>query len=261
MGASPSSSAQGIDARVVMPLYAGIPLDKLERLDGALRCGPASARRAARVRMSTLPRARCRSTFSSTITISIGPTLTPARSQLSRQPLSASRTCRAARSSSAGAIGFHSRHRSRQRLADRARPRLSQHGGVVEPLHGSAASFDSQPRLPRGCGTRGRSHHGARTQSTNTLASRALRDDETSRRPPLPQHAAQHGEPHLRRENPDLRARIRPPTGVSASGARLVAFSNGIGPRKRLESVPSVERMRLTWRARATHAFEVGDSR
>jgi starch synthase len=57
MGALPKAlSRRGIDARVIMPLYAGIPWNDLERLDGMLSVPTGFGESRGAVRMGTLPK-------------------------------------------------------------------------------------------------------------------------------------------------------------------------------------------------------------
>src|SRR5947209_4181331 len=59
VGALPKALARrGIEARVVMPLYAGIPWNDLERLDGALSVSTGFRDSRGAVRMGHLPKSQ-----------------------------------------------------------------------------------------------------------------------------------------------------------------------------------------------------------
>ena len=182
LGALPKALARrGIDVRVVMPLYAGIPWNELERLEGVLD-GPGRTRRVARRRAHGQAARRatsCPSISSSTTATSIAPTSTDRRAMGIPTTSSALPSSRAARSSFARRSAS-SPTSSTPTIGRRALvPVYIDTWSGSKPLHAAASLYTIHNLAHQGVFDAGAApHHRARSRALPRPRARAFRHDE-----------------------------------------------------------------------------------
>ena len=193
VGALPKALAPtGIDVRVVMPLYAGMPWNDLERLDGSLAVPMWLGSGAARVRTRASCRtATCRSTSWSTTATSIAriSTVRPARPTadnlerftfLSRGALE---LCKA--------LGFIPDVVHANDWQTALVPVYLNTVEWAKPLHGSGSIYTIHNLAYQGVFDVGRAlHHRSRPRALQPRRVRALRHDQPHEGGALSQHAA-----------------------------------------------------------------------